>query len=450
MKFIYIGLLILFPSLAEECEPTDPATPLQELDRRAQIEFRRMEFAKSARDFNLAACAALEKQRPAYALYGIAAEALAVRDWPRARQVLLQADGIQPEFPLALAMLAKADTLAGNTEGLSQSLSEIARRFGSDGRLHADLAQDLLHDEQYDFALAEALRAEAAGVSDARTRLNLAVLENQAGAFADAARLASAIAQRPDLPNSVRAKAAGIAGLSYDSLGQPSEAIHHLREAVQLDPGQELPYVALGRIYSSQHDLSTAINILQQGRKRFVNAALLLALGSALLAAEDYRSATNTLAEVIQRFPKEFEAYLKLATAYRNMGLATKATETLRRLASQSPNYPMLHVLVAESLLDEERPDYSSSLEELAEAEKTSPEDYDICYLRGRVLMGMRQYQRAARSFLRATELRPSEPGAHYQLGLAYRNLGETALAKEQFDFLAFLKSGSEPPGARN
>lgn len=227
-------------------------------------------------------------------------------------------------------MLAKVDLLAGSAEGLRMSLSEIARRFRSEGRLHADLAQDLLHENRYDLALAEALRGEAAGFRDPRMRMNLAVLENQAGAFADAARLASGIEEEAGLSDSLRAKAAAIAGLNYENSGQFPEAIRHLGESVRLDPSQEIPYIALARVYSGQHDEPAALEVLQQARRRFMGAKVLFALGSAFLAAEQYPAASQILAELTQRFPKELEAFSKLAEAYRNMGQAHKATQALR------------------------------------------------------------------------------------------------------------------------
>ncbi|HXI38339.1 MAG TPA: tetratricopeptide repeat protein [Bryobacteraceae bacterium] len=159
-----------------------------------------------------------------------------------------------------------------------------------------------------------------------------------------------------------------------------------------------------------------------------------------MLSAEQYQAASQVLADLIQHSPDRLEAYPKLAEAYRNMGDATRATETLRQLALRKPSDSMLHVVIAQSLLDEERVDYPRVLQELEQAEKALPEDFDIHYLRGKVFMAMGEYKRATGSLRRAIELRPAEPGAYYQLGLAYRKLGEPDLAKQQFEKLDFLK----------
>ena len=110
----------------------------------------------------------------------------------------------------------------------------------------------------------------------------------------------------------------------------------------------------------------------------------------------------------------------------------------------------MLHLVIARSLLDEEKIDYALVLQELAVADQASPDDYDVHYLRGKVFLATGRYAQAVDSLRHATELRPTEPGAYYQLGLAYRKRGQADLAKEQFERLEFLKGPPEALKARD
>jgi Flp pilus assembly protein TadD len=110
----------------------------------------------------------------------------------------------------------------------------------------------------------------------------------------------------------------------------------------------------------------------------------------------------------------------------------------------------MLHVVIARSLLDEEKVDYPRVLQELSAADEASPEDYDVHYLRGKVYLATGRYPQAVGSLRHAIELRPTEPGAYYQLGLAYRKLGRQDLAKEQFERLEFLKGTPDPLKSRD
>ena len=52
----------------------------------------------------------------------------------------------------------------------------------------------------------------------------------------------------------------------------------------------------------------------------------------------------------------------------------------------------MLHLVIARSLLDEEKIDYALVLQELAVADQASPNDYDVHYLRGKVFLATGKY----------------------------------------------------------
>ena len=238
MKLMFLAVLSIAPGLAAECpssemSPAQTQARFQELDRKAQVEFRHGEFAKAAEDFQQATCAAPDNVRPYYALYGTAAGAVATGDFSSARQALQQADRLRPDYPLPLAMLVKVNLISSDIDNLKKCLLNAAQRFPRDSKLHAELAQDLLHEKQYDLALAEALRAADSGAAGGRAGINLAVLENQVGAFGDAARLAAAIEEQAELPEKVRASGAAIAGLSYESSGQLQEAMRHFKEVAE-------------------------------------------------------------------------------------------------------------------------------------------------------------------------------------------------------------------------
>jgi tetratricopeptide (TPR) repeat protein len=358
--------------------------------------------------------------------------------------VLLDADNQRPDYPLPLAMLVKVSLIAGDIEAVKESLRMAAQRFPHDGKLHAEFAKDLLRQKRLDLALAEALRFAGSGDRDPEAAITLAAIENEAGAFGDAARHALAVEAQPDLPVAQRASAAAVAGLAYESLGQFEPAAEHLRHATELAPTREDPYLALARVYQKQQNAKAALDILEQARRQIpASPNVLLALGSQLVSAEQYQVAVRILAALIQSAPDQFAAYPKLAEAYRNLGEAARATETLRRLAQRKPDYPMLHVVIAQSMLDEESIDYPGVLKELAVAEEHSPADYDVYYLRGKVYLATDQYRQAVDALRHAITLRPADAGAYYQLGLAYRRSGQAALAKEQFDRVEHLKNQS-------
>ncbi len=103
----------------------------------------------------------------------------------------------------------------------------------------------------------------------------------------------------------------------------------------------------------------------------------------------------------------------------------------------------MIHVLIARALLGMEPADDRKALEELSLAEKITPADPDVFYLRGKVYFSLGNYNEAAIALRHSIELRPTEPGPYYQLAKAYQKLGKADLAEEQFERLKYLESAA-------
>jgi tetratricopeptide (TPR) repeat protein len=341
-------------------------------------------------------------------------------------------------------MLARVNVSMGDVDSLKATLSEAAVRFAGNSDLHATLAQFLLENKLSDLALAEALRSQKAGGATAQSVMDLAVLENTVGAYDDAIRNAVALQSQTGLPASVRASAAGVAGLSYESAGQPEPAITHLREAIQLDPSRENSYLALAFLLEKTHKYGEAVEILEQGRAKLPQSTLLLLpLGSDLILAEKYTAGIDVLRELLRESPNEYEAYLKLADAFRKTGASDQEVRILRDLANRNPDYPRIHLLLARATFNLDPVDYAKTLDELALAEQKSPLDAEICYLRGRVYMATNRGGEAVAALRRAIELAPMDPGPYYQLGRLYEKRGQTQAAKDIFARMQYLKSNA-------
>ncbi|HLN04338.1 MAG TPA: tetratricopeptide repeat protein [Bryobacteraceae bacterium] len=447
MRLICLALVASACACASDCPTADLDSPdtrdrFHELDKKAQVEFRNGEYAQSAEDFRQGACLAPDDLRMYYTLYGTAIGALAAGNLPSAIEFLKEADRLRPDYPLPLAMLVKISLQSPHPDQVKEFLRLAADRFPRAGKLHAEFVKDLLHQNRLDLALAEALRFEQSGVPDIESVLTLAVIENNAGAFGDAAQHGQAVEQQSGLPADVRASGATVAGLAYENLKQFPEAIEHLKRASELAPAREDLYLYLARVYGKQQNAQAAVEVLDQGSKQIAGSQKIrLALGADLVAVEKYAQASQILAEVIRNSPDELEAYPTLADAYGKMGQPKLATETLRALAARKPDYPMVHLAIAQSLLNDEPVDAPRVSEELALADKTSPDDYDVWYLRGKVCLRMNKVPEAIASLRRAIELRPADSSAYYQLALAYRKSGQATLAKRQFEIVEYLKS---------
>ncbi len=100
----------------------------------------------------------------------------------------------------------------------------------------------------------------------------------------------------------------------------------------------------------------------------------------------------------------------------------------------------MIHVLIARAMLASSHVDYPKVLDELAQAEKSSPLDPDVFYLRGKVYVAMNRYDDAVAALRRSIELRPMETGPYYQLARLYQKLGQSTLAAEEFQRVKYLE----------
>jgi tetratricopeptide (TPR) repeat protein len=215
-----------------------------------------------------------------------------------------------------------------------------------------------------------------------------------------------------------------------------------LSEAIQLDPSQDNSYLALANLFEQQQKYPDAVKVLKQARAHAPDSnAVLLALGADLVRAEQYKEGLDVLRKLLQKAPDTLEAYIAIADAARRAADAAQEVAALRELERRKPDYPMIHVLLARAMLNQQPPQYRSILDELSIAANKDPNDPDVYFLQGKVYVGLGHYDQALPALQRSIALRPTEASSYYQLARVYQKLGKTELAKEQFDRVKFLES---------
>jgi tetratricopeptide (TPR) repeat protein len=438
------GLAFAAGLYGQECaqpnlSPQERLSRFHDLDLRGQAAMQQKRFSDAVQLYRDATCLAPESPR---GLYGLGVAQAASGDYLNARESLRKADHLQPTSPLPLVMEVRIDFSLNDIDALKADLREEAARFPRDGQLHALLARFLAEKKLIVLSLAESLRARQAGSPDADSKIQLAALENTAGAYEDALRNATAVVNQNEVPATVRASAAGVAGLSYESAGRRDEAIAQLQQAIQLDPSRANSYLALADLYEQTQKYGDAVNVLEQGRKSIPGStAFLLPLGADLVRIEKYQQGIDILRELLRQDPNQEQAYLSIADASRKMGNSSQELEALRDLARHKPDYPMIHVLLARAMLNGNPVDYPKVLDELTLAEKSAPSDPDVFYLRGKVYIATNRNQEAMTALERSINLRPLEPGPYYQLARLYQKLGKPDLAKQTFARLKVLEA---------
>ncbi len=412
----------------------------KELDSQAEGAMHGQHPAEAVQLYEQAVCLVPNSAR---GFYGLGVAEAAAGEFAKARESLRTADRLQPTTGMPLVMQARVNFSLNDMEALKSNLREAAARFPRDAELHSTLARFLAEKNLLVLALAEAVRSGQVS-DDPASKLQLAVLENTVGAYDDAVRNALAAEQNRALPDAVRASAAGIAGLSYESLRQPDEGVRYLREAIQLDPSQPNSYLALADLFEQNAKYAEAVAVLQQARRSAGNpAAVLLPLGADLIRSEHPKEGVVVIKELLQAAPDTDEAYISLADAARKTGETAQEIDALRTLADRKPDYPMIHVLLARALLNAQPVDYRKVLDELSLAERANAEDPDISFLRGKAYLALGRYDEAVSALDRSIQLRPTDPGPYYQLARVYQKLGKADLAKVQFERVKYLEAAT-------
>jgi len=433
-------MLALATDCASGLSAQEKIARFKQLDSEAETAMQQHRASEAVRLYEDAVCLVPNSAR---GYYGLGVAQAAAGDFLKARESLRTADRLQPATGMPLVMQVRVNFSLGDMDTLKDNLREAAARFPHDADLHTTLARFLAEQNLFVLALAEALRADQ-GSDDWNSKVQLAILENTVGAHEDAIQNALAIEQNHQLPEQARGAAAGIAGLSYESLHKPDQAVHYLNEAIQLDPAQDNSYLALADLFEQQQKYPDAVNVLKQARAHVPDSnAVLLALGADLVRAEQYKEGLEALRELLQKAPDTPEAYISIADAARRTGDAAQEVGALRELERRKPDYPMIHVLLARAMLNQQPPEYQRILDELSIAAKKDPNDSDVYFLQGKVYVALGRYDQALPALQHSIELRPTEPSPYYQLARVYQKLGKAELAKEQFERVKFLESAN-------
>ena len=436
MRTAALIVLLASRAIAGECH-TDEAR-FRPLESAAHEAFEQRDFVRAAAALRQAVCFAPGNAR-AYHELGLAEAASG--DFARADAALATAERLAPGEPGILIGRAQVALSLGKPDAARAALRRLPAGSQAPPHIYAQLGKAYAQHKQREPALAALLRAKRAGQQDTETLLLLATIENSAGAYDDAIQDALAVRDAQGVPGPRRGAAAAIAGLACKNKKKNAEAVPLLREAVGLAPNASA-YLALAEIYESEGKGPDAIQVLERASTALPGATeIAVALGRNLSGAGDVQRAADVLTEATRKAPARAEAWRWLAEARNALGQTPTAVAALKETARLAPDYPMVHVMIAQLLLKQDPAPYDEALRELERAEESSPSDPDIFYLRGKIYAAQGRWQDAAPPLARAIELGPTMATAYYQLGLVYRKLGRQAEAARQFELFALFKS---------
>lgn len=264
-----------------------------------------------------------------------------------------------------------------------------------------------------DVAFRELQRVVDHDPSDVRARRILVLIHASRGDGADLVRELEAVAELDPKDEATKLDL----GAAYASVGRRDDAIATYEKLLDTHPDHVQALKFLGDLYKQAGDIKQAIAFYRRAMKAkptdprayFLLGAIYVEQGNDRAAKRVYRRA--------QRFTKYLaEVHNNLgAIAYRE-GKYGESLWYLRRAVVRRPTNPRYRYNLALSLSSSKQE--QKALEQLAVALKYDPDNADLHYLRGVVLVRLGKVDEARASFERALALDPDHEDAQHNLGL--------------------------------
>ena len=261
--------------------------------------------------------------------------------------------------------------------------------------------------------------------TDPQAALNHAMGLHQAGRFADAAGIYQRLLEI--LPDSHDIR--HLQGLALFDLGQPTEGIRLMEDALARNPGAGHYYNNLGSRLIDHGDFARAEELLTQGTARSPACpATRYNLGNALFRQAKYQPAIARYREALARQPDFAMCDLQLGLALHNAGLRSEALAHYQAAVAAHPDDPALRINQGAFLQSE--CDLDGAAEAFRHAVRLAPQDATPLNNLAVVMKEVGDIGEATRLLRRCVELKPSSLEIHSNLILTL-HYDPTAIAAD-------------------
>lgn len=222
-------------------------------------------------------------------------------------------------------------------------------------------------------------------------------------------------------------KGAGLAATS------PAEAITNLEEAVRLAPSWYLARISLGNLYLSRGLAEKAVAEFSRAATiEPSNREVLFKLALALTETGNHSKAAETLQSLVKISPDDWNAWFNLGVTLHKLGQLKEAAAAFDE-ASKSPKDGGKALFnIAMIRLDSK--DYSGACEAALEALNKNPGITEAYKVAGISSLRSGRPDEAVKLFSKLVEANPSSWESHYQMALAYMEIGDLTKAGDAFD----------------
>jgi tetratricopeptide (TPR) repeat protein len=408
--------LALIATLFSACS-RDPNVRKQKYFQSGQSYFDKGQYAEAAIQFTNAVQV---DPRFAEAHYKLAQTYLKLQEWSRASVELNRTLELQPNNYEAHVDLANLLSAARQFQQAQEHVDLLLSQQPNNPLSHIAAANLLAARQDFNAAIPELQKAIALAPNNADPYFGLALLQMQTQQF-DAAEtnFHKAIQLNPTaMPMQL-----ALAGY-YQARGRFPEAEQQLRHAIELEPRNPDPRAALARLFVAENKPAEAEALLQQAKRDLSDNPIgYRMLGDFYFAIGDFDKATNEYTQLFHDHPKDPQVrknYVQLLILKNRLAEAGKLNDEILKA---DPNDTEGLIYKAQIQLREGHAD--DAVVTLQAALKNDPENGVAHYQLGVAFDQLGDLARAEAEWQDATRLRPDLADAHRALAAAALRQGD-------------------------
>jgi tetratricopeptide (TPR) repeat protein len=372
----------------------------------------------------------------------------------KAVEQLQLAVGLKPDSAAARTNLAAALVHAGKPALAGEQFRKAVDLEPHDFEANHDLGEFFIQTGKIAEATPFLEQAQRITPSSYDNGYDLALAYSLTGHLVQARQLAQSLLQQSNT-----SELHNLLGQIDEKDGKFLPAANEFEAAAHMDPSEQNLF-DWGSEFLLHRTYEPAIDVFDKATQLHPNSPrLLIGLGMALYSRGKYDEAVKSLLKAADLDPSDPRCYRFLSHAYNlSSRPSDEVVQRFRRYAELQPRNAMAQYYYALSLLKGNRPQDASPefhvVESLLQQSIALDGKFAEAHFQlGNLYADHHDYAKSFPEYVRATELDPNLPDAHYRLGQYYVHVGRKDLAQQEFDtyqrlrakYLADLdKEGSE------
>lgn len=211
-----------------------------------------------------------------------------------------------------------------------------------------------------------------------------------------------------------------------DALGRPQEAAGSLNRGIRAAPTRADMYFQAAVFLIKHERRDEAVRLLADASRLLPDASeLMLARAIALELLERSMEALKLLVDIQSRWPEWDLGYLVHGIVLETAHRSAEAEQALQTAIALGADEATVYYYLAMAITHADPDKMEEAEKDIMLAVERSPEDPNVRWLAGRILVDREKYAPAVEQLQAAVRLQPKSVRAHYLLLTAYRGLGD-------------------------